>query len=99
VQLHSLVPVWNRVSPAVAEKAISTSAKEYRTGGGRNVGVVRQSIGVAASAFAANASVDRIQEKLKQLSFDHLVWIAPMSLKGKALRTRMKNSSRGSTKA
>ncbi|HYD80798.1 MAG TPA: SDR family NAD(P)-dependent oxidoreductase [Paucimonas sp.] len=78
-QLHSLAPVWNRVSPPVAEKAIPKPADVLVAGGGqRALAWARRSWPEARLLeLPAHADVDTVREKLAAMSFDHLLWVAP----------------------
>lgn len=76
-QLHSLVPVWNRVS--APEQKLPASAHILLVGGGQGaLEWARKSYpGTQLLELSPNAGVDSVQEKLKDRSFDHLLWVAP----------------------
>ena len=78
-ELQLFVPVWNPAHPKTYEKAILPESKALLLGAGQPAldWLQKSHPNAYLLPLPSNATVDIIETKLKDCSFDHLLWIAP----------------------
>ncbi len=74
-QLHSLMPVWNRISPPAAE--VENAARLLVVGGEQSAWIAESCPAAQFLALPPDAGIDDLRRALAAQAFDHLLWIAP----------------------
>ena len=79
-ELQSFVPVWNPSRPEIYQKAILSGSTKVLLLGADQTDLdwlQKSQPNASLLTLPSNATIDTIQGKLKDCSFDHLLWIAP----------------------
>ncbi|MCP5006029.1 MAG: hypothetical protein GY941_19135, partial [Planctomycetes bacterium] len=82
IGLQSMVPVWDPIPPGIEGSIrVSREIKVLLLGANKHeLDWIRRSYpNTSPLKLYSQSTVEEIQEKLKESSFDHLVWIAPQS--------------------